>query len=75
MPARIHRKLWLTLLAAGMILPATTCVTADSQSSLLDLTASTTGNFLAIFIKQCLTGVVAQAQGPDLTAPISQQQH
>ena len=75
MRTRIHRSLWIALLAAGGILPATSCVTADTQSALADLAASTTGSFVQILVQDYLHSRLPGATDPNLTAPISEQQH
>jgi hypothetical protein len=74
MPTRTHRKLWITMLAAGMILPGTSCVTTDTASSLADLAASTTGSLVEILVKSYLDSHLPGASDPDLSAPISEQE-
>jgi hypothetical protein len=74
MPTRTHRKLWITMLAAGMILPGTGCVTTDTASSLVALAASTTGSLVEILVKSYLDSHLPGASDPDLSAPISEQE-
>jgi hypothetical protein len=75
MPTRIHRKLWITTLVAGMLLPGAGCISTDTASALADLTASTSGSLVQILVKNYLDRLLPGASDPDLTAPISEQQH
>ena len=75
MSARTQRKIWLTILAAGTILPATTCVSTDTQSALADLYASTTGSVVELLVKDYLHARLPGGNDPNLGAPISEQQH
>ena len=75
MRMRTHRRLWIVTLATGAILPAASCVTTDTQSALADLAASTTGSFVQILLKDYLDSRLPGATDPNLTAPISEQQH
>jgi hypothetical protein len=62
------------MLAAGMILPGTGCVTTDTASSLVALAASTTGSLVEILVKSYLDSHLPGASDPDLSAPISEQE-
>jgi hypothetical protein len=74
MSTRTPRRLCLTALAAGMILPTAGCVSTDTASSLADLAASTAGSLVEIFVKGYLDSHLPGANDPDLGAPISEQE-
>jgi hypothetical protein len=73
MRTRLRRKLWITVLAAGMILPGVSCVSTDTASALADLASSTTGSLVEILVKNYLDSRLPGASDPNLSAPISQQ--
>jgi hypothetical protein len=75
MSSQARRKLRIVMLAAGMILPATTCSSTDTLTALADLTASTSGSFVQILVQGYLHSRLPGATDPDLTAPIADQQH
>jgi hypothetical protein len=52
------------------------CLNQDTTSSLVDLTSSTAGSLVQILVQAGLVHAVEQAQNsPDLSAPISEQEH
>jgi hypothetical protein len=76
MTRRVCRFLVIAALLAGLLTPATGCLSnnADTLSSLIDLTATSSGSLLEILVRAYLTSATEQ-QLPDLDASISDQQH
>ena len=67
-------KLLVGSLAGSLFLSAGGCLDQEAVSSLVDLAASTSGSLVQIFVKAGLTNA-ATNQDPDLSLPISEQEH
>ena len=74
MSTRIQRKLWIALVAAGLIFPVGGCVSEDATAALAELAASTTGGVVEIIVGDYLASRLPGADDPDLEAPISEQE-
>lgn len=75
MPFWLRRMLRRTLVIAVLPVISAGCTSNDTTSSLVDLTASTAGGLVQIFVKAYLDHTLARNAEPDLSAPISEQQH
>jgi len=74
---RTRNRILVFCLCAGLAAGLAGCTPTDETvNSLVDLTASTTGNFVEIIVKAAIEGLLTLGNAMvDLTAPLSQQSH